>query len=126
MIAPWTIRNATELHAFVPVSTETGSPWSAPTTRESAAFASVPYKWRFVIKLPEDRALLQPRRPAGRGAAVRPAATQALDYISAHPSAPLEAGWHNLTRMLELEGSYAWHASAAAVGLSVGTAHDAG
>ena len=26
---------------------------------ESAGFAPVPYKWRFVIKLPEDRALLK-------------------------------------------------------------------
>ena len=47
--------------------------------------------------------------------------SQALDYISAHPTRAAAAGWHNLTRMLELEGSDAWHASAAAIGLSAGT-----
>ena len=59
VIAPWTIRNASELHAFVPVSTETGVTLVGTYNAESAGFAPVPYKWRFVIKLPEDRALLK-------------------------------------------------------------------
>ncbi|HET9105391.1 MAG TPA: glycosyltransferase family 39 protein [Solirubrobacteraceae bacterium] len=121
-IAPWTIRNAAELHAFVPVSTETGVTLVGTYNAESAGFAPVPYKWRFVITLPEDRRLL---RHAGSLDEVQLSdrlTSQALSYISAHPAAPLQAGWHNFTRMLELEGSYAWHASGAAIGLSAGTA----
>lgn len=122
VISPWTIRNANELHAFVPVSTETGVTLVGTYNTESAHFAPVPYKWRFVVKLPEDRALL---RHVGRLNEVQLSdrlQTQALNYISDHPTAPLAAGWHNLLRMLELEGSYAWHASAQAIGLSNATA----
>jgi hypothetical protein len=122
VIAPWTIRNANELHAFVPVSTETGITLVGTYNRESARDASVPYKWRFVIKLPEDRALLRHVGRLDEVALSDRLQSQAFGYISAHPSAPLQAGYHNLLRMLELEGSDAWHASAAAVGLSVDTA----
>ena len=122
MIAPWTIRNANELHAFVPVSTETGITLVGTYNHEAASNAAVPYKWEFVLKLPEDRALLRHVGRLDEVALSDRLQSQALDYISAHPSAPLQAGYHNLLRMLELEGADAWHASAAAVGLSVNTA----
>ena len=122
VIAPWTIRNATELHAFVPVSTETGVTLVGTYNAESAADRAVPYKWRFVIKLPEDRRLLARVGQLDEVALSDRLTSQALDFISAHPTALLSAGWHNLTRMLELEGPDAWHASAAAIGLSVASA----
>ncbi len=122
VIAPWTIRNAIELHAFVPVSTETGITLVGTYNRESASNPAVPYKWRFVIKLPEDQALLRHVGRLDEVALSDQLQSQAFEYISAHPSAPLQAGYHNLLRMLELEGSDAWHASAAAIGLSVDTA----
>jgi hypothetical protein len=43
--------------------------------------------------------------------------SRALDYIRAHPSSPLDVGLHNTLRMFELEGSFAWHASYAAISL---------
>ena len=46
--------------------------------------------------------------------------SQALSYIGDHPLAPLAVGFHNTLRMFELEGSYAWHASALAIGLHGG------
>lgn len=48
--------------------------------------------------------------------------SQALRYIRDNPLAPLDAGYHNTLRLLELEGSYAWRASATAVGLTTGVA----
>ena len=43
--------------------------------------------------------------------------SRALSYIGAHPLSPLNVGLHDALRMFELEGTYAWHASALAIGL---------
>jgi hypothetical protein len=116
-LVPWTIRNSSQLHHFVPVSDETGITVRGTYNPESAAFAPVPYKWRFFWKIPQDQDL---RRAAGRYDEVQlgdKLQSRALDYIGAHPTAPLQAAFHNTLRMFELEGSYAWHASAAAIGM---------
>jgi hypothetical protein len=122
-IVPWTIRNAVELHHFVPVSDETGITVRGTYNPESAAFHPVPYKWRFFWKIAQDQDL---RHHAARYDEVQlgdKLQSRALDYIGAHPGAPLSAGFHNTLRMFELEGGFAWHASAAAVGLHGNVAH---
>lgn len=122
MIAPWTIRNAVEMHHFVPVSTETGITLVGTYNPDSAALSRLPYKWRFFWKISEDQQL---RRHAGRYTEVQLSNKlehQALNYISAHPSAPLSVALHNTLRMFELEGTYAWHASAEAQGIPVSNA----
>ncbi|MGB9185364.1 MAG: glycosyltransferase family 39 protein [Solirubrobacteraceae bacterium] len=121
-ILPWTIRNAVELHAFVPISTETGITVVGTYNREAANYAPVPYKWIFYIRLPEDRALFHNAGRYTEPALSNRLVSQTLSYIGAHPLAPLDVGWHNLRRMLELEGTAAWHDSARAIGLSVSTA----
>ena len=116
-IVPWTIRNSSQLHHFVPVSDETGITLRGTYNPESAAFEPVPYKWRFFWKIPQDQDL---RRAAGRYDEVQlgdKLQSRALDYIGAHPTAPLQAAFHNTLRMFELEGDFAWQASAAAIGL---------
>ncbi|HEY3728384.1 MAG TPA: glycosyltransferase family 39 protein [Solirubrobacteraceae bacterium] len=121
-IAPWTIRNAIELHHFVPVSDETGITLRGTYNPESAAFAPVAYKWRFFWQIPQDADL---RHTAGRYDEVQLGSklqARALDYVGAHPTAPLEVAFHNTLRMFELEGSYAWNASARAIGLHVDVA----
>jgi 4-amino-4-deoxy-L-arabinose transferase-like glycosyltransferase len=122
-VAPWTIRNAVELHRFVPVSDETGITLVGTYNPASAAFGPIPYKWRVFSHIPQDQIY---KRTASRYTEVELSdrlQAQALDYIGAHPFSPLAVAFHNTLRMLELEGSYAWHASATAMGLSVGTAH---
>jgi len=123
MIAPWTIRNAVELHRFVPVSDETGITLVGTYNLYSAAETTIPYKWRFFWKIPSDAHLV---KTAGRYTEPQldtRLQSQALDYVKRHPTAPLTAGWHNFVRMLELEGAPAWHASAEAVGLHTEVAH---
>ncbi len=56
-IAPWTIRNALQLHHFIPVSDETGITLVGTYNPQSAEFSAVPYKWRFFWKIPEDNNL---------------------------------------------------------------------
>jgi hypothetical protein len=116
MIVPWTVRNAIELHHFIPVSDETGITLRGAYNPESAA-DPIPYKWRLYFGIPQDRSI---RRHAGAESEVALGAQlehRALHYIDAHPTAPLSAGWDNLRRMFELEGSAAWHASARAIDL---------
>jgi 4-amino-4-deoxy-L-arabinose transferase-like glycosyltransferase len=118
IVAPWTIRNAIELHHFVPVSDETGITLRGTYNPESASDSPVPYKWRFFWQIPQDRDV---RHRAGQLSEVALSGElehRALHYIGDHPGAPPAAGWHNLERMFELEGSRAWHDSAAAIDLS--------
>ncbi len=119
MIAPWTIRNAVELHHFVPVSDETGITLRGAYNPSSAADPTVAWKWRLFVKIPADAGV---RRDAGRLTEIALGDRlehRALAYIAAHPSAPLRVAGDNLRRLLELEGAAAWQASARAVDLPV-------
>jgi 4-amino-4-deoxy-L-arabinose transferase-like glycosyltransferase len=117
MIAPWTIRNAVELHHFIPVADETGITLRGTYNEASANFDRLPYKWRFYWSIPEDagvkhRAFHEKEVPLSGELESR-----ALHYIGRHPTAPLAVAWSNLRRMFELRGSYAWQESAHAIGL---------
>ncbi|HEY8625582.1 MAG TPA: glycosyltransferase family 39 protein [Solirubrobacteraceae bacterium] len=121
-VLPWTIRNAVELHRFIPVSDETGITLVGAYNPDSAAFKPLPYKWRFFWKIGQDAGL---RQNAGR--LTEPQLgdrllSQAEDYIGRHPLAPVTVGFRNTLRLLELAGPYAYGASAAAQGLHIGTA----
>ncbi len=121
-IAPWTVRNALQLHHFVPVADETGITLRGAYNPASAADRAVPYKWRLFWLVPQDQGI---RRRAGTLTEVQLSAVlehRALHYIAAHPGAPLSAGWDNLRRMFELEGTAAWQDSARAVDLPIGVA----
>ncbi len=115
MILPWTIRNAVELHHFIPVSDETGITLVGTYNPTSAAYSPVPYKWRFFWKIPADAGLVREVGQYTEPALSAKLESQALDYIGNHPVAPLAVAYHNTLRMFELEGTRAWHASAIAL-----------
>jgi hypothetical protein len=117
MIAPWTVRNAVELHHFVPVSTETGITLVGTYNATSAAAEPLHYKWDLFLKMPEFKALAKNASHYDEVGLSSVLQTRALNYIRAHPLSPLDVGFHNTLRMFELEGSYAWHASYAAISL---------
>jgi 4-amino-4-deoxy-L-arabinose transferase-like glycosyltransferase len=121
-IAPWTIRNVVQVHRFIPISDETGITLAGTYNPNSAAFQPVPYKWRFFYKIPEDAKLKQEAGHLTEPELSDRLQTQALNYISAHPTAPLQVAFDNTLRLFELEGTYAWQASAAAVDLPEATA----
>lgn len=117
MIAPWTIRNAVELHHFVPVSDETGITLIGTYNATSAAQRPVHYKWDLFLKMPEFAAIAQAAPRYDEVQLSDQLQSRALDYIRAHPFSPLDVAFHNTLRMFELEGSFAWHASYDAIGL---------
>jgi hypothetical protein len=116
-IAPWTIRNAVQLHAFVPISDETGITLVGTYNSASAANPRVPYKWRFFAGIPGERKRLRNTHRFSEPGLSSRLTHQALTYIGDHPAAPIAAAFHNTIRMLELEGTFAWKASAVAQGL---------
>jgi 4-amino-4-deoxy-L-arabinose transferase-like glycosyltransferase len=121
-VAPWTIRNAIELHKFIAVSDETGITLVGTYNRASAANHVVPYKWRLYYGIPGERRLIRQAKQLTEPALGAKLESQAFNYIGEHPLAPLAVLYHNSRRLLELEGTYAWKASAGAMGLDRQTA----
>lgn len=121
-VLPWTIRNAVVMHDFIPVSDETGITLVGTYNRASAANPVVPYKWRLYYAIPGERKLIRQAPHLSEPALGSRLQHQALSYIGHHPGAPFAVIYHNTRRLFELEGSFAWHASAAAIGLRIGTA----
>ncbi len=121
-LTPWLVRDAVVMHRFVFVTDETGITLVGTYNSASAAYGPVPYKWRLYTGIPAEAAL------AGRAATLSETAlsdrllSHARHYITSHPSAPFEVTFDNSRRLLELEGSYAWHASAEAISLPRGMA----
>jgi hypothetical protein len=121
-LTPWLVRNEVELHRFVFVTDETGITLVGTYNPASAANQQVPYKWRLFYGIPGQRRLIRQTRHLTEPALGSRLESQALHYIDAHPTAPLAVIYHNSRRLLELEGSFAWRASAKAMGLPEQTA----
>ncbi len=121
-VAPWTIRNAVVLHAFVPVSDETGVTLAGTYNPTSAANRVVPYKWIWYGRVPALAPIARDTFKMTEPAVSARLTSAAFQYIGDHPLAPLQAAYHNLRRLLELEGSFAWQDSTSSIGISSGTA----
>jgi 4-amino-4-deoxy-L-arabinose transferase-like glycosyltransferase len=121
-IAPWTIRNAIVMHRFIPVSDETGITLVGTYNAGSAADPKVPYKWRLYYSIPGERPLVKQAAFMTEPELDSRLQSQTWHYIRDHPLAPLAAAYHNTRRLLELEGQFAWRASAAAIDLPGGMA----
>jgi 4-amino-4-deoxy-L-arabinose transferase-like glycosyltransferase len=104
-IAPWTIRNAIDLHHFVPISTEDGNTL-AGTYNDSAHYDThLPAVWhdpshtypypeitQHQLEIPDanyDRLLQQ----------------AALSYIGHHPIYPFQVAFHNTWRLADFAGA---------------------
>lgn len=114
-IAPWTIRNAVELHHFIPVSDESGITLIGTYNPISASDPQIPYGWRLYLPRNSARRLSEPELASRL-------ISRVASYVGEHPLAPVKAAFHNTLRLLELEGSVAWEKSAASIGLGRGSA----
>jgi 4-amino-4-deoxy-L-arabinose transferase-like glycosyltransferase len=121
-LTPWMIRNAIVMHRFIGISDETGITLEGTYNPASASYRPVPYKWRLYYGIPADHALIRQARTLTEPQLSGRLQSRALDYISDHPLAPLAVTYDNTLRLLELEGSFAWQASAKAMGIPEQTA----
>ena len=103
VIAPWTVRNAVQMHAFIPVSDFVGS-WVAGTYNDQArndpehpgsSQTRVADTFDDLQSLPEVE---RQRELTRRG----------LDYAADHPGYVGQVLGHNTMRLLNLEGSSWW------------------
>lgn len=118
MILPWTIRNAVVMHTFIPVSDETGITLVGTYNVASAHDPQVPYKWRIFYGIPGERPLIRQSPSLTEPQIGAKLQSQALRYVSEHPFSPFVVAYHNTLRMFELEGTFAWIASASAISLT--------
>lgn len=98
-ILPWTLRNANELHAFVPVTTETGFALAGTYAPDAQAQRAL---WR-----PPVAEMLQVWRnaPSANEAAVSGRLSDmAIDYVRAHPASLARTVFWNTARTLNLTG----------------------
>ena len=104
LIAPWTLRNATQLHAFVPVSTETGNTLAGVYNRASLRHGA---RWLLPAHTGAYRAIY---RRYGAGAKADGALTDAVvRWVARHPAYPARVLVDNSARLLGLTGP-AWAA----------------
>jgi hypothetical protein len=101
VIAPWTIRNAIELHAFVPVSTESGMTLIGTYNLRSMHDRAAPGAWLLPRYTEYARLVRRDLPPAAKDALLR---RQVLRFIARHPGYPLTVAAHNLRRWLDLAG----------------------
>jgi 4-amino-4-deoxy-L-arabinose transferase-like glycosyltransferase len=121
-IAPWMIRDAVLLHAFVPISDEGGITLIGTYNATAAHETDPPFRWRFYGAVPSVR-----RKFLDAGSMTEPQFSShienvALQYIGHHPLTPLKVAFDNTLRLLELEGKRAQVLSEAAIGLKYGEA----
>lgn len=121
-ITPWTVRNADDLHSFIPISDETGITLVGTYNSASAANPKVPYKWRLFYGIPGEHPLIREASHLTEPELGNRLLHQALKYVAENPTAPLAVAYHNTLRLFELEGANAWQASAAAIALPLGLA----
>jgi hypothetical protein len=120
-LSPWLIRDGVVMHRFVPVTDASGITL-AGTYNPTSAHAQPPYRWIPYRQIPSDAVIAHRASRLTEVQLSNRLDSRALNYVAHHPSSVLGAAWHNTLRLLELEGSGPWHASAVAIGLSAGTA----
>jgi 4-amino-4-deoxy-L-arabinose transferase-like glycosyltransferase len=114
-LVPWTIRNARELHAFVPVSTQFGSALAGTYNDAVRADTQNPAAWQGLKHIPDYAPLWEQVRVTPEPVLERKLRAAAFHYIREHPTFVLKVGWWNSRRMLELAGRARSRATAATI-----------
>jgi 4-amino-4-deoxy-L-arabinose transferase-like glycosyltransferase len=101
VVAPWAIRNAVQLHAFVPVSTESGQTLAGTYNAASMHDRYARGSWLLLRDTEYVRLAHRVMPPAVRDRTLRKAAER---FILAHPTYPLIVAGENARRWLDLAG----------------------
>ncbi len=122
VIAPWLIRDAVVMHTFVPIADETGITLAGTYNPTSAVSIGPPYNWVYYRRIFADRDIAAQAASLTEPQLDRHLISRSLSYVNEHPFAPLAVAFDNTLRLLELEGSHAWKASTASIGINESTA----
>jgi hypothetical protein len=116
-VVPWTIRNAEDLHAFVPVSTQLGSALAGTYNDAARADTQNPASWRSLKHVPDYAYLFDRVREIPEAQLDKKLRSAAEDYALDHPFYVAEVAWWNTRRMVDLGGI--GHARATAGTISI-------
>ncbi len=106
-VAPWTIRNAVELHAFVPVTTQFGAALAGTYNDEARTDREDPASWRTIRGVKAYLPLTQPWYTTPEVVIERRLRDASLDYIREHPGYVATVLYWNTRRLLDL-ASWRW------------------
>ncbi|MGZ8634994.1 MAG: ArnT family glycosyltransferase [Solirubrobacteraceae bacterium] len=114
-IAPWTLRNARELHAFVPISTQFGSALAGTYNDSARADTQNPASWQGLRHVPDYAYLFNRVRQTNEAVLERKLRAASFHYIREHPTYVAKVGWWNTRRMLDLASLRRSRATAATI-----------
>ena len=103
VVLPWTVRNAGELNAFVPVTTQVGYALAGKYNALSESGDPRPAAWRAPEDVPAFRSLLL-RPDLDEVELDRGLRSRSLRYARDHPGYVLEAAWYDTRRTFNLDG----------------------
>jgi 4-amino-4-deoxy-L-arabinose transferase-like glycosyltransferase len=104
VVVPWTLRNERVLHAFVPVSTETGPTLLGTYNPAALDSARCPGCWVLIPSRARFRALARRLRSVGEVARDRLSLALSARFVEQRPASVATVAWHNSVRLLELGG----------------------
>jgi hypothetical protein len=103
-VVPWTVRNAVELDAFVPVSTQLGSALAGTYNSEARADRENPASWRGLRRVDDYQYLFSKVRTTPEPVLEQQLRSASLRFIREHPGYLLTVAWWTSRRMLDLGG----------------------
>jgi 4-amino-4-deoxy-L-arabinose transferase-like glycosyltransferase len=104
VVAPWTVRNAVRLHAFVPVTTSLGYSVQGSYNATSANTPHDPTLWLPPTSDPATRKVLVAKLPITEVQMDAKLRTLAERYIEHHPLYPLKVAAWNTVRLFDFNG----------------------
>lgn len=102
VVAPWTVRNALVLHAFVPVSTQGGYTLAGTYSPETDRATASPAAW--MPPVGEAQRILRARGPLAEAPLGDELGRRARAYATGHPGYVAEVCARGLVRMAHLDG----------------------
>ncbi|MBI5105806.1 MAG: glycosyltransferase family 39 protein, partial [Solirubrobacterales bacterium] len=115
LLVPWTVRNASQLHAFVPFTTQVGSALAGTYNDQARTDPVNPGAWRSIRHVPEYADFWAQRRTTPEAVLDRRLRATAWRYIADHPLYVAEVWWWNTRRMADLAGRERSRATAATI-----------
>ena len=103
-VAPWTIRNAVELHSFVPVSTQLGSALAGTYNDDARLDRENPASWRSLRRIDELRSIYGQVGTIPEAELEKQLRHESFEYIRDHPGYVATVAFWTTRRMLELGG----------------------
>jgi 4-amino-4-deoxy-L-arabinose transferase-like glycosyltransferase len=114
-ITPWTVRNARELHAFVPISTQFGSALAGTYNDAARGDTQNPAAWQGIRHVPDYAYLFDRVGETNEAVLEQKLRAASFHYIREHPTYVAKVGWWNTRRMLDLAGLRRSRATAATI-----------